>query len=1428
MGSYDTEIRVSTKVDTSQMQKLQIQIDKTVDKVDALTKEYDELKNKKIPTQQYKKLQEELSAAQKEMEKLKAQDSKLSALDAKIGKLAQSSAEYAAKMKEAAEQRIPTQEYTEIQKQIENTEKKINDLMAKQEKMLATGGSKKSSAYKKMEYDLEELRNSLPYLKGELQDLIDKGKEFTLGTDTPEYQNLSAKYEAVNLELEKQKGLHSEIAQKQAESVQKVIELKAQVDQLVESGKAFTLGNEEEISSKFKELESAKAELRMLITKQDELGRKSYKVSDGLKRIGSAARNAFHSISRNAGKSFTTVSNGARQSSSLLSAFTKRIRGLAASAFIFNLLSKGFNSMVSGMRTGFTNLMGYSSSFANSVQSVKNSLSTLGNQIAAAFMPIVQMVIPWLNQLISVIATAMSYVSQFIAALTGKSTYIRAKKVQDSFNSSLGGTSSKADDAADSMDDMADSAKKARGALAAFDDLDVLEKKDDTADRLKDINDAMDDLGGAGGGTGDLFEEVPIENSILDFVDKLKDIFAQLFAPLKKAWEQEGEFVMRAWKYALNEIWKLIKDIGRDFLVMWNQKETVRMLANILHIIGDIGLVIGNIVHALDEAWNKNNTGLHILENIRDIFAVIIQNIREAADYTVLWSETLDFSSLLESIEHLTAALAPFADFVSGTLADFYTEFLLPLASWSLSEDGIPRLINILGDFMDAVDWEALRTALKNLYIALEPYAEAIGEGLIDFVEEIKNIGVDILNALPEPIQKLADALASGDPGTIRELTTTILEFATAIAALKIAFAGIEIVQSGLALFGVGGAASTVATTATEAAGGISLLSIAIGDLIAVGVGLGIVELLKAPIWDLAEAAGANSQAVDYMSERYRGLGGDLNLVKDPVSILTNGFQGLGWEMSNSLGTSGALETAMNNIAEGMIYTDDKLSKMQKNFGLTNDDMEMLRQSMLDTHPELRNLADGFEGLNAASVETLQQIYTGLQDVSNGVVSVDDVTEEMTAKFGSLTDETADFFKCMENGADYVGYYKSAIENASESTKQFSDDINEAGENISTGITNGFEKADVATPVHGFFDRVIESLASVFDMHSPAKNMEPYGENIFLGVVNGFKGAFSAFTDAVSEWWESYVVPWFSVERWLELGESIKLAFVEKWTEIQEWFAEFWAIFTETLYEIWENIILFFTEAWENITLIFQTFIDFINETVIPIWQEAWSLAGTIFQTFHDLLTNIINLVRTLFTEFFQKFVKNMIDINWKEAWENAKKIFTTFKEKVDEVIQTVREIIQSFFDWAMGLIDSILSKISEVGSAISGILGGGGGGEGLSGGGASFAMARTAAYNLEGIPALASGAVIRGGNPFMAVLGDQPRGVTNIETPLPTMVDAFKQAIAETGGMGGSERVPVNINLNYDGETFARLSISDILSELDRQGYNVDVLGVT
>mgnify|MGYP001060331284 CR=1 FL=1 len=87
----------------------------------------------------------------------------------------------------------------------------------------------------------------------------------------------------------------------------------------------------------------------------------------------------------------------------------------------------------------------------------------------------------------------------------------------------------------------------------------------------------------------------------------------------------------------------------------------------------------------------------------------------------------------------------------------------------------------------------------------------------------------------------------------------------------------------------------------------------------------------------------------------------------------------------------------------------------------------------------------------------------------------------------------------------------------------------------------------------------------------------------------------------------------------------------------------------------------------------------------------------------------------------------------------------------------------------------------------------------------------RVAAQSLDGnapvyneIPALASGAVIPPNRKFLAVLGDQKSG-TNIETPLATMVDAFKQAMAESGG--GATTVVIQL----DGKEIARSTVKNI-----------------
>lgn len=83
-------------------------------------------------------------------------------------------------------------------------------------------------------------------------------------------------------------------------------------------------------------------------------------------------------------------------------------------------------------------------------------------------------------------------------------------------------------------------------------------------------------------------------------------------------------------------------------------------------------------------------------------------------------------------------------------------------------------------------------------------------------------------------------------------------------------------------------------------------------------------------------------------------------------------------------------------------------------------------------------------------------------------------------------------------------------------------------------------------------------------------------------------------------------------------------------------------------------------------------------------------------------------------------------------------------------------------------------------------------------------------------LPGLAQGSVLKGGDPFLAYLNDQPRGQTNIEAPLSTIVDAFKQAINESNY---NNQPDITINASGDMSSFIRMLNFKLQDENNRLG---------
>lgn len=1007
-----------------------------------------------------------------------------------------------AKMDALQDAQIPTQQYKDIESDIAKTEKELQKLIEKQAQMQAEGKDSGSS-WERLNQRIQAAKDYIAYAREEMQALVDSGKAFTVGRDTQEYANLGQQLGYAESDLARLNRRYDELNAKQGDIPGQFSRMRASAQ------KAFNA------------------------------------MRSGLSTVGRVGKKAFSGIFNMAKKLFSSITSGSKQSNASLSGGLKTILRYG---FGIRSVYALFNKIRSGMTEGFKNLMGYSDEFANSIQSVKNSMSTLGNQIAAAFSPIVQMVIPWLNSLISALSTAMTYVAQFIAALTGKSTFTKATQIQDKYNKSLGGTANAAD--------------KARGALAKFDNLDVLEKK-------------QDDAGGGGAGVtdpADMFEEAKVS-------DKWKNI-ADWF---RQMWENSDFY----------ELGKLLGEKLKEALesIPWDEiKETARK----------IGKSLASFINGFIE----------------------VEGLGEMIGKTLAEAFNVGFEFLNDFIHEIHA------DSIGKFLAEIISG-ILNFLDWDLIYDTFTtaahKLAELINNFFspENLDYEAISNAISNFF-------NTIIDSIYIFITETewseigKNLGKTISDAWAG-----IDWAKAGE--TVGECFKAFFDF----------------------------------------------ISNVIENIDWYAIGESVREFLCGIDW-----AGVAASFFEFVCAAFGGFASFL------IGLFGESF------VTGSAMSGDALQESAGNLREGFC---EGIKNAFASIG------EFVKNNIFE--PFMEGIRNAF-GIHSHST--------------------------VMAEIG--------------------GYLIEGLKN---------------------GILGAFES--LKETIGGVASGVVEKFKDILGIHSPSTVMEENG----MYMVDGLKNGIESTIDSV------YAL--FNPDTWTEIGTQMFNALMETVTLFREMWTETFALWQEENTELYFGYDIWY-EQWENMLLAYND----VNSEFMSEWQN-----------------NITNWWNTMVMPYFTV-------LQWKTFGENMRNgIMQGFKAIVNNIAGVLNQVIQLFNSAYRQLQDSMNSLIDDY-NAKAAIMGT-----------STLSHVSYKAMQSVKVPALASGAVIRGGNPFLAILGDQPTGQTNIETPLPTMVDAFKQAISEMGVMGG-ERVPVNINLTWDGETFARLSISDILSELGRQGYDVDVLGVT
>ncbi|WP_416328699.1 hypothetical protein [[Clostridium] innocuum] len=252
----------------------------------------------------------------------------------------------------------------------------------------------------------------------------------------------------------------------------------------------------------------------------------------GLQSVGSAARGAGNAImqftKRLSSSALHKFSNGMKSAGQHATSFASRLLGIGAAgkkassglgrahmgvgqliksftifSLIFPLVSRGIMALAQNIgATLMTN-----TAFANSLNQIRSNLAT-------AFTPVFQAIMPALNALMSALATVTGYIAAFMSALFGKSMASTKQATSGIYaaKDAMGAYGSSADKAAKASE-------KARRSLMGFDEINKLDDADDSSGS-----------GGGGGGGSDMPVYTPTDvddGPIKKWVKQLKDLWAK-------------------------------------------------------------------------------------------------------------------------------------------------------------------------------------------------------------------------------------------------------------------------------------------------------------------------------------------------------------------------------------------------------------------------------------------------------------------------------------------------------------------------------------------------------------------------------------------------------------------------------------------------------------------------------------------------------------------------------------------------------------------------------------------------------------------------------------------------------------------------------------------------------------------------------------
>lgn len=409
--------------------------------------------------------------------------------------------------------------------------------------------------------------------------------------------------------------------------------------------------------------------------------------------------------------------------------------------------------------------------------------------------------------------------------------------------------------------------------------------------------------------------------------------------------------------------------------------------------------------------------------------------------------------------------------------------------------------------------------------------------------------------------------------------------------------------------------------------------------------------------------------------------------------------------------------------------------------------------------------------------------FTTLVNVLTAVVSK--LAQVFAVLTGSTLDSSKSAAEALNKQTKALNGTGAAAKKASKSLANF-DEINKLSTNNDSG-SGGAGTADNGTiaPDFDFDDGLTDQLNAIADavlLIGAGFALWKISENLpgTLGLIMSKLGLIIALIGTLIVFWNGMTDAWENGVDWLNMAEMIGGV----------------AVAAAVLYKLFGKLGLGISLVVGGAAMMVTAFQDImkngasLQNTLLLIagivssglgfFVLTGSVIPLVIAGIASILVEMLRLTGNLeeFIGYFKGFLGGVVDLLMGFVTLDLERTKKGILAIISNTVNMGLTLVESFINNCIKAINWLIEQLNKIHFEfpdwVPGI------------GGKSFGLHFDQIAPIK-LPRLATGAVIPPNREFLAVLGDQKSG-TNIETPLPTMIQAFKQALSEMGYGSQSE----------------------------------------